>query len=130
MRSVPPHQRAEKATRDLLRQGLPADASAERSEAGSVTSLLMRLGLQALLDRALEEERTDFVSREPYERLKSAADQAVQSGYRNGYKPGHVDTAEGRVEVAIPQVRRAPNRSSRRRWLPCEAAVPSWSGWW
>ena len=26
-------------------------------------------------------------------------------GYRSGYEPGYLDTAEGRLEVAIPQVR-------------------------
>jgi putative transposase len=107
MRSVPPHQRAEKAIRDLLRQGIAAEASADGVDGGSVTSLLMRLGLQALLDRALEEERTDFVGRERYERTGSGAAEPPQQGYRNGYKPGHVDTAEGRVEVAIPQVRQS-----------------------
>jgi putative transposase len=107
MRSVPPHQRAEKAVQDLLRQGMAADVSADAGDGGSVTSLLMRLGLQALLDRALEEERTDFVGRERYERTGSPAEEPPAQGYRNGYKPGHVDTAEGRVEVAIPQVRQS-----------------------
>lgn len=70
----------------------------------SVTSALMRLGLEALLNRALEEERTDFLGRERYERPQ--AEQAeVRTGYRNGYTPGHVDTAEGRVSLAVPQVR-------------------------
>jgi transposase-like protein len=67
----------------------------------------MRLGLEALLNRALEEERTDFVGRERYERTGSGAAEPPEQGYRNGYKPGHVDTAEGRVNVAIPQVRQS-----------------------
>jgi putative transposase len=107
MRSVPPHQRAEKAIHDVLQQGISAAMSADHSEGGSVTSLLMRLGLQALLDRALEEERTDFVGRERYARTGAPSTEPPGQGYRNGYKPGHVDTAEGRVEVAIPQVRQS-----------------------
>ena len=30
---------------------------------------------------------------------------SARNGYRSGYKPGYLDTAEGRVQVAIPQVR-------------------------
>jgi hypothetical protein len=52
MRSVPPDQRAEKAIHDLLQQGINEERSADHPEGGSVTSLLMRLGLQALLNRA------------------------------------------------------------------------------
>jgi transposase-like protein len=66
----------------------------------------MRLGLEALLNRALEEERTDFLGRERYERMPDEpAEARERTGYRNGYKPGHVDTAEGRVALAVPQVR-------------------------
>jgi putative transposase len=107
MRSVPPHQRAEKAIHDLLQQGITTSAATDALSESSVTSLLMRLGLQALLDRALEEERTDFVGRERYARTGAPAEEPPAHGYRNGYKPGHVDTAEGRVAVAIPQVRQS-----------------------
>jgi putative transposase len=107
MRSVPPHQRAEKAIEDLLQQGTSEAMSTDRAEGGSVTSLLMRLGLEALLNRALEEERTDFVGRERYERSGSPAQEPPRQGYRNGYKPGHIDTAEGRIGLAIPQVRQS-----------------------
>jgi len=61
----------------------------------------MRLGLQAPVNRVLEAERTDFLGRERYER----AAEKEQRGYRNGDKPGHLHTAEGRVGIAIPQVR-------------------------
>jgi putative transposase len=109
MSSVPPHQRAEAAIRDLLRQGIGSDAASGQQVSpgereGSVTSVLMRLGLEALLNRALEEERTDFLGRERYERTQTLPTDE-RSGYRNGYKPGHVDTAEGRVPLAVPQVR-------------------------
>jgi transposase-like protein len=101
MTSVSPYQRAETAIRDLLRRGTSEERE-RRSGGGaeSVTSVLMRLGLEALLNRALEEERTDFLGRERYER--APAEQSERSGYRNGYKPGHVDTAEGRVPLAVP----------------------------
>ena len=61
-----------------------------------MTRLLMRLGLEALLNRALEEERTDFVGRERFERTNSPAEEPPHQRYCNGYKPGHVDTTKGR----------------------------------
>src|SRR5579859_3013764 len=102
MTSVPPYQRAEEAVQDLLRRGV-----SQRSEApdDTLTSVLMRLGLEALLNRALEEERTDFLGRERYERAPTDQPATERVGYRNGYKPAHVDTAEGRVPLAVPQVR-------------------------
>src|SRR5579859_1073644 len=111
MRSVPPYQRADEALHDLLRRGISGHepgAEPAGDQDWSVTSLLMRLGLEALLNRALEEERTDFLGRARYERTGLPAEATEHTGYRNGYKPGHVDTAEGRVGLAIPQVRQTP----------------------
>src|SRR5579859_5264661 len=111
MTSVPPYQQAEAALRDLLRRGVGAEPSERQGAHGdaagsvSVTSVLMRLGLEALLNRALEEERTDFLGRERYERAPTDQPATERVGYRNGYKPAHVDTAEGRVPLAVPQVR-------------------------
>jgi hypothetical protein len=84
-----------------------------------VTSLLMRLGLQALLERALEEVWTHFVGRERYARAGAPAEELPAQGNRNGSKPEHVDTAEGRVDVAIPQVRQSeePFQASRPQLL-------------
>ena len=47
MRSVPPHQRAEKAIHDLLRQGISDETAPDAPPEGSVPRLLMRLGLEA-----------------------------------------------------------------------------------
>lgn len=119
MSSVPPYQRAEEAVRAILQRGVSQRQRqrqrqsdlGDQAEQVNVTSVLMRLGLEALLNRALEEERTDFLGRERYERTGrdgSGGEPAERSGYRNGYKPGHhVDTAEGRVPLAVPQVRAA-----------------------
>jgi putative transposase len=107
MRSVPPHQRAEKAIHDLLRQGISEETAPDAPPEGSVTRLLMRLGLEARLNRVLEEERTDFVGRERFERTNSPAEEPPHQGCRNGYKPGHVDTTKGRIGLALPRVRRS-----------------------
>ena len=53
-----------------------------------------------MVQEGLEAEQADFVGRERYER-------GERNGYRSGYKPGKLDTAEGRLSVALPQVRDA-----------------------
>lgn len=73
-----------------------------------MTSVVMRLGLEALLNRALEGERTDFLGRERYGRMPSPTEQPGRTGYRNGYKPSHVQTAESRAGA------------TRRAAGPCE----------
>ncbi|MCL6530076.1 MAG: transposase [Meiothermus ruber] len=93
MKRVPPFRIAEEAVREVLRRGSQGEEH--------VAGVLMRLGLEALVNRVLEEERTDFLGRERYERVA----EEEKRGHRNGYKPGYIHTAEGRVGIAIPQVR-------------------------
>jgi transposase-like protein len=62
-------------------------------------SQFIRLAVQGMVQQALEQEVTDHLGRERYERL------AEGNGYRNGYKPGHLRSAEGEIRFAVPQVR-------------------------
>ena len=62
-------------------------------------SQLGRLGAQLILQRAVEEEVAIFLGRSRYERTPDAA------GSRNGHRPRRVQTAEGEIAIAIPQVR-------------------------
>jgi putative transposase len=64
---------------------------------------LVRLALRLIVEEALEGEVSDAVGRERYARAEGAA-----VGYRNGYRPGKIKTAEGLVEYAAPQVRDTP----------------------
>ncbi len=78
------------------------------AESGAAAlSQLVELATARVVQQALEEEQTDFIGRERYVR-------AAGRGKRNGYVPGHLDTAEGRVSVQVPQVREAgvPYRSA------------------
>lgn len=68
-----------------------SDSELERSE-------LIKLAAELIIEEALEGEVEELVEREYYARGGS-------SGHRNGYRRGKVDTAEGRVEYAVPQVR-------------------------
>ena len=66
-------------------------------------SSLMLLAARLILEEALEGEVRDAIGRERYERAEGEA-----QGYRNGYRPGRMKTAEGMVEFSAPQVREAP----------------------
>jgi transposase-like protein len=63
-----------------------------------------RLGAQLVLQRAVEEEVSAFLRRARYERTAEAI------GSRNGVRPRRVQTAEGELTVAVPQVRDAAVR--------------------
>lgn len=89
-------------------------------------SQLGRLGTQLVLQRAVEEEVTAFLHRARYERTAEAA------GSRNGHRPRRVQTAEGELTVAMPQVRGTlvrfvssiiPDTRSIVRTRPLEALV-------
>lgn len=62
-------------------------------------SELGRLGAQLILQRAVEDELTAFLGRARYARTPDAA------GSRNGTRPRRVQTAEGEITIAMPQVR-------------------------
>lgn len=60
---------------------------------------LGRLGAQLILQRAVEDEVATFLGRLRYERNPEAG------GSRNGTRPRRVQTAEGELTIAMPQVR-------------------------
>ena len=62
-------------------------------------SELGRLGARLVLHRAVEDEVTAFLGRARYERTPEAA------GSRNGHRPRRIQTAEGEIMIAMPQVR-------------------------
>jgi putative transposase len=66
-------------------------------------SSVVLLAARLILEEALEGEVSDRIGRERYERADGEA-----KGYRNGYRPGRMKTAEGTVEFAAPQVRDTP----------------------
>ncbi len=85
-----------------------------------------RLGARLILQRALEDEVAAFLGRARYERNASAV------GSRNGVRSRRLQTAEGEIRVAVPQVRGSLERfvsrvlpDSRRvlRTRPLEALI-------
>jgi hypothetical protein len=77
MNRIPPSQKIRKKTEELLSQGLDGDAD--------VTSLIVRLGVERLVQEMLEQEVTDYLEREHYQRRRPEQE---HRGYRDGYEPG------------------------------------------
>ena len=87
---------------------------------------LGRLGTRLVLQRAVENEVTAFLGRARYERTAAAA------GSRNGNRLKPIQTAEGEIGIAMPQVRGSIERFVSRvipdvrrivRTRPLEALV-------
>ena len=87
---------------------------------------LGRLGTRLVLQRAVEDEVTAFLSRSRYERTLAA------TGSRNGSRSKSIQTAEGEISIAMPQVRGSVERFVSRvipdvrrvvRTRPLEALV-------
>ena len=94
---IPPSQKIRKKTEELLDQGVGGE--------GDLTTLIVRLGIEQVVQEMVEQEVTDYLERGYYERRLPEQE---HRGYRNGYVPGHIRTAEGEIVVHLPQAREAP----------------------
>ena len=97
MNRIPPSQKIGKQFELLMKQGLDGEQD--------LTSTVVRLGIERLVQEMVEQEVTDYLERGHYERRRPEQE---HRGYRNGYEPGRIRTAEGEVRVQVPQVRDAP----------------------
>jgi putative transposase len=70
-----------------------------RSEVEDGRSELVRLAARLIIEEALEGETRDALGRDYYARGASPG-----AGYRNGYRPGRVKSAEGAIEYSAPQI--------------------------
>ncbi|MCX7825039.1 MAG: transposase [Verrucomicrobiae bacterium] len=68
---------------------------------GAPLSEAIRAGAQLMLQKAVELEVTEFLGREHYQRQP----EGPLRGYRNGYEPKTIQTAEGTLHLKLPQVR-------------------------
>jgi putative transposase len=101
-RTVPPSAEIEAQIDELLAVGVGDNPRESLSE-------LARLGARLIIQRAVEDEFDAWLGRARYERrpehqrgLRNCGD-----GLRNGFRPRTVQTAEGELEIEIPQVREA-----------------------
>jgi len=101
-RTVPPSAEIEARIETLLAVGVGENPRESLSE-------LAKLGARLIIQRAVEEEFDAWLGRARYER-RPDHQQGLRNfgdGYRNGYRPRRVQTAEGELQVEIPQVREA-----------------------
>ena len=97
MHRIPPSQKIGKKIDEVLRQGLDGEED--------VTTAIIRLAVERLVQELVEQEATDYLERGHYQRRQPEQEHL---GYRNGYEPRRMRTAEGEVTVQVPQVRDAP----------------------
>ena len=93
---IAPSARLEEQIEQLLTSGLGED--------GEQLAELGRLGARLVLQRAVDEEVAAFLGRARYERTAEA------KGLRNGTRPKPIQTAEGEISIAMPQVRNTAER--------------------
>src|ERR687884_2163383 len=115
---IAPSARLEEQIAELLSNGL--------GEEGEHLAELGRLGARLVLQRAVEDEVTAFLGRARYERTPEA------KGLRNGTRPKPIQTAEGEITIAMPQVRNTaehfvsrviPDTKAVIRTRPLEALI-------
>src|SRR5207302_1394526 len=72
-------------------------------------SELARLGARLIIQRAVEDEFDAWLGRARYERRPpdQREEPGEEGGLRNGFRPRRMQTAEGELEIEIPQVRQA-----------------------
>jgi hypothetical protein len=101
-RTVPPSAEIEARIEHMLSVGVGENPRETLSE-------LARLGARLIIQRAVEDEFDAWLGRARYERrAHEQGDRAgEESGLRNGFRPRRVQTAEGELQVEIPQVRQA-----------------------
>jgi transposase-like protein len=97
MNRIPPSQKIGKKFEQLMNQGLDGE--------DDITSVVVRLGIERVVQEMVEQEVADYLERDHYQRRRPEQE---HRGYRNGYEPGRIRTAEGEIVVQVPQVRDAP----------------------
>lgn len=101
-RTVPPSAEIEEQIDQLLAVGVGENPRESLSE-------LARLGARLIIQRAVEDEFDAWLGRARYERRpeQQRGLRNYDSGLRNGFRSRTLQTAEGELEIEIPQVRQA-----------------------
>lgn len=92
MKKIPPSEKLRKEIDEVL--------SGQLGEDESLLERLIERSLKMMFQKILEQEVSDYLGREYYERKAGS-----RKGYRNGYEPKRIKTAEGEISVDAPQLR-------------------------
>ena len=93
MKKMLPSQRISREISELLNQGLFGEEN--------LLSILVQKSVKKIIQEILEQEIQDFLGRGYFERKPETANK----GYRNGYEPKTIKTAEGKMTLEVPQLR-------------------------
>ena len=101
-RTVPPSAEIEDQIDQLLAVGVGENPRESLSG-------LAKLGARLIIQRAVEDEFDAWLGRARYDRRPDYQRglRNYQSGLRNGFRPRKLQTAEGELQVEIPQIREA-----------------------
>ena len=92
MRKIQPSERISNEISELINNGC------HQSE--DLLSLLIKKSVAKIIQETLGQEIADYLGRDYYQRKPDA-----KTGYRNGYEPKTLKTAEGKVTIDVPQLR-------------------------
>jgi putative transposase len=101
-RTVPPSAEIEAQIDQLLAVGVGENPRESLSE-------LAKLGARLIIQRAVEDEFDAWLGRARYERRPEYQRglRNYDAGLRNGFRPRRMQTAEGELQIEVPQVREA-----------------------
>jgi transposase-like protein len=101
-RTVPPSAEIEAQIDQLLAVGVGDNPRESLSE-------LAKLGARLIIQRAVEDEFDAWLGRARYERRPEYQRGLCNydAGLRNGFRPRKLQTAEGELQIELPQVRQA-----------------------
>lgn len=91
---IPPGKQIRQQIDEMLDNGIGGQ--------DNLLGTLVHLGARLIVQEALERETTEQLGRAHYQHREP--DEPLR-GYRNGYEPGRLRTAEGEIPVKVPQVR-------------------------
>jgi len=94
VKRIPPSEQIRQEISSLLTEGSKGDRN--------ILAEVVTKAVQRVLQEALEQEQTDYLGRDHYQRR---CEEEPHRGYRNGYEPKRVETAEGEIQVKVPQIR-------------------------
>lgn len=101
---IPPSERLSKEIFELVHNLNP-----EGSNKGLLSKLL-ELSMRKTIQEILEKEISEHIGKDYYEQGSN------RQGYRNGYKPAHIRSAEKKLLIERPQVDDTPERFISKVW--------------
>lgn len=104
MKNVPPSEVKAKQIEEMIREGNGWKTGEE------LLSNIVRLSTERVIQELLEHEQDEVIGVKRYDR------DGTREGYRNGYKRRKLKTAEGVMELQVPQYRGLDNPHNQGLW--------------